>query len=389
LQTDHSTMTRSSTLMTCWAAGLIALGGSQAQSQVVQSLDLLAPFAPVVADSGGTRQLAYELHLTNFSLQPVVLDRITVIDQDSRQIIGKFEGAQIDSSLARAGRRGKEGIRNVDPGARTLVYFNLPLIGEVPRSVAHQIDFHFAAGEDVSSKQVSGAVALVNARAPVRLGPPLRGGPWAAVFAPEMERGHRRVVYATGGEARIPGRFAVDWIKLDDKGLPAPKGATRLDAYFGHGSEVLAVADATVAGVRDDVPEAETLATIPKVSIGDASGNYISLDLGGGRFAFYEHLQRGIPVRPGQRVKRGDVIGRLGLTGQGSSPHLHFHVANANSLLEAEGLPFVIEGMRVLGNYPSIEAIGRGGPWVPTSGASPAGPYAPAPNSVVSFKTIR
>jgi murein DD-endopeptidase MepM/ murein hydrolase activator NlpD len=200
-----------------------------------------------------------------------------------------------------------------------------------------------------------------------------------------MERGHRRVFYSTEGAAKIPGRFAIDWMRVDNQGLKAPAGATRLDAFYGHGSDVLAVADATVAAVRNDVVEPETIDAIPKVSIGDSSGNYIALDLGGGRYAFYEHLQRGIRVRPGQRVKRGDVIGKVGLTGSGSMPHLHFHVADANSVLGAEGLPFTIDRVDLLGGYSSIEAFGRTEPWTARPGRKHASPITPAANMVVCF----
>ncbi len=63
-----------------------------------------------------------------------------------------------------------------------------------------------------------------------------------------------------------------------------------------------------------------------------ASGNYVALDLGGGRFAFYEHLQQGsIMVKPGSGCTRGEVIAKLGSSGSTSiGPHLHFHVADAN-----------------------------------------------------------
>ena len=312
-----------------------------------------------------------------------MIDRITVLDGNSRATVAAADGEKLDGWLGRAGVRGKDNVRQIEPGMRTLAYMNLALDAAPASSILHRIDFHFATGEDQAPKQITSATARVDPRPPVVLGPPLRGGPWVAVYAPEMERGHRRVIYATEGSARIPGRFAIDWMRIDENGRMAPDGATRLDAFYGHGAEVLAVADATVAAVRDDVVEAETVDKVPKVSIADASGNYVALDLGGGRFAFYEHLQRGIRVRPGQRVKRGDVIGRLGLTGQGTAPHLHLHVADRNSLLGGEGLPFVIKGAGILGGYPSITAFGRGGPWMPFEGSAPAEPFTPGPNMVV------
>lgn len=368
-------------LLAGWLASVIAL--APAEAEVVQAFDVQTPFAPVLADSGGARQLAYELHLTNFAGRAIEIDRITVLGADGAAL-GMAEGEDLAGWMGRVGPRGTTDMRAVPPGVRALVYFNLPIASAVPATITHRIDFHFVEGVDQTAKQLTGPALPVDPRPPLALGPPLRGGPWAAVYAPEMERGHRRVVYATEGAARIPGRFAIDWIRLDEGGRPAPEGATRLDQFHGHGAEVLAVADAIVAAVRDDMAEAETLDAVPAASISDASGNYVALDLGGGRYAFYEHLQRGIPVRRGQRVRRGEVIGRLGLTGQGSEPHLHFHVANANSLLGADGLPFMLEGVEILGAYPSIEAFGRGGPWTPAVQAL-TGPLTPGPNVVVRF----
>ena len=39
----------------------------------------------------------------------------------------------------------------------------------------------------------------------------------------------------------------------------------------------------------------------------------------------YGHLSR-VLVKPGQRVKRGDVIGLVGNTGKSTAPHLHYEV---------------------------------------------------------------
>ena len=74
------------------------------------------------------------------------------------------------------------------------------------------------------------------------------------------------------------------------------------------------------------------------------------VDLGGGRFAFYAHLQKGsLKVRPGDRVRRGEVIARLGNSGNTSAPHLHFHIVDNASVLGSDGLPYVIDRFDVRG----------------------------------------
>lgn len=72
------------------------------------------------------------------------------------------------------------------------------------------------------------------------------------------------------------------------------------------------------------------------------------LDIGRGAFALFAHMQPGsVTVRPGARVKRGDVLGKVGNTGNTSAPHLHFHVMDGPSPLLANGIPYVIDRFRL------------------------------------------
>ncbi len=54
-------------------------------------------------------------------------------------------------------------------------------------------------------------------------------------------------------------------------------------------------------------------------------GNCVRINHGYGYMTLYGHMTKFI-VRPGQKVKRGDVIGYVGSTGLSTSPHLHYEV---------------------------------------------------------------
>ena len=59
-------------------------------------------------------------------------------------------------------------------------------------------------------------------------------------------------------------------------------------------------------------------------------GNVVYLSHGYGYSTRYGHLS-GFGARPGQRVKRGDVIGYVGSTGRSTGPHLHYEVRLNNN----------------------------------------------------------
>jgi murein DD-endopeptidase MepM/ murein hydrolase activator NlpD len=63
-----------------------------------------------------------------------------------------------------------------------------------------------------------------------------------------------------------------------------------------------------------------------------AYGNLIVIDHGFSLETRYGHLS-GFQVRPGDRVQRGDLIGRLGSTGRATGTHLHYEVLANGRLL--------------------------------------------------------
>jgi len=56
------------------------------------------------------------------------------------------------------------------------------------------------------------------------------------------------------------------------------------------------------------------------------SGNYIEIDHGNGYATIYGHLSERL-VKKGDKVNRGDVIGKVGNTGKSTAPHLHYEIS--------------------------------------------------------------
>ena len=362
------------------AVALIALSlptAAPGNPPLRQAFDMQVPARPAPVPVAGVTRLAYELHLTNFAGRELTVTRLRTVDRPSGAVIADLSGPELAAATRLVGVADTEADhRAVAAGRRAIVYLDIALAkGVGPVAVDHILDFEGPTRTGRAGATLRGGSTALDDRPLPVFGPPLTGGPWVAVYQPSLERGHRRVVYAVAGKARVPGRYAVDWMRADGQGRAATAA--------GLGASVLAVADGIVAAAQDGVPMPPPGTDVP-VALAEATGNYVSIDLGDGRFAFYEHLLPGLSVKPGDRVRRGQVIGRVGATGQASSPHLHFHVADANSPLDAEGLPYLLTGATILGSHASADAFRRA-PMTPMRRTSGEAPSFPAPNVVVTF----
>ena len=364
-------------------AVLVAIGVQRAP--IVQSVDLVVPRAPVTFEEAGRTQLVHELHVTNFLGVEVSIAAVRVTSAADGRLLAEYRGAELGRAIVRPGlRHDHETPHVLGPGMRAVVNFwiALPDDAHVPQSVKHSVELGIVRPSGIVHTTVEGGAASVSKDPAIALAPPLRGGPWVALYDPWLKGGHRMAIYATDGRARIPGRFAIDWILLPRGVALVPDTGDRSTDRNGFGAEVLAVADGVVAAAMDDVADPTPKPVAPEA----ASGNYLAIDLGSGRVAFYEHLQRGsVAVKTGERVRRGQVVARLGGSGSTSiGPHLHLHVADANSPLGAEGLPFVFQRFEHIGAFRSLDAVIAGETWSAAE-ASPRALERPGPNTVVRF----
>lgn len=93
---------------------------------------------------------------------------------------------------------------------------------------------------------------------------------------------------------------------------------TGMDLLAASGTEVLAAADGVV----------ETA-----TRMGKKDGNSIVIDHGNGYVTKYNNLGS-LKVRSRQKVKQGDVIGTIGMSGMSFAPHLHYEVWHNGAVMD-------------------------------------------------------
>jgi len=340
-------------VMLALACGALAL---PAPRPPAPQIALESHFAPHVDRTDRGVFVRYELHVANRGTSAVRLHALAVRDASTGATLLDIAGDQLRTALA-VGQRGcnaAEGL--VSPGGECAVYVDANVTGTAPRALRNSIAFV----ADRVGGQADLDLPVPHDATPV-LGPPLGHGTWVAVHHPGWARGHRRVFYPAARGNVLPGRFAIDFVKVSPEGAVSCGDSDRPSDAFGYGDSVLAVADGRIAAVRDGVAESITIRGNPAHDPETAPGNYVVLALARGKFATYEHLRPGsIRVREGDRVRRGAVLGELGFTGDSTDPHLHFHVSDSAAPLGGEGLPFLFDSLTLLGDYPDIARLGQG-----------------------------
>jgi hypothetical protein len=183
---------------------------------------------------------------------------------------------------------------------------------------------------------------------------PLRGEGWVAVTSPADR-------IPSHGVDMLGQRYAFDFLRVDDRpGLHAhPAGRLRglliggrTRECYAWGAPVHAPMDGEVVRAVDGMDERGWLHPVRELAhaafnaltftpsrLPRILGNHVVLR-GDGAYAAFAHFARGsVSVEDGRRVQAGDLLGRVGHTGNSTMPHLHFQLMDSDDPLTAKGVP--------------------------------------------------
>ena len=130
-------------------------------------------------------------------------------------------------------------------------------------------------------------------------------------------------------------RFAFDFLMVDASGKSYRGEGKKNEDYPAFGRKIVAPADGVVTevirGVRDNVPGS--------MNPYSALGNAVVIRHREHEVSVLAHLKQGsIEVQVGDRVKRGQLLGLCGNSGNSSEPHLHYHLQNTPIVQDGTGI---------------------------------------------------
>lgn len=322
--------------------------------------------------------LVYELYVVaKYNDTTLKIDKVEIVDsRNPKRVLQVYEGEQLEENaaiitryitnenifkFAQSLKKYKaDSVLRTGMGAIIYVWISIDKDEPLPKQILNRV-FLTSYTSESDKKIVKELEIMVRKAQPIILTPPVRGKNWVCVGGLSQNSYHRRAVLSVDGGLYCSQRFATDFIMIDDEGRLTSGRLDRNKNYFSYGQEVLAVCDATVIETSDKLDDNIAGRHPDLHTLRELKGNSVILDAGNGNYIFYTHLQpNSLRVKTGDRVKRGQVIGLLGNSGNSDIPHLHVHVCDAPDPLKSEGLPYLFSAFELQGEVASKPDIVKG-----------------------------
>jgi murein DD-endopeptidase MepM/ murein hydrolase activator NlpD len=343
---------------------------SKGKTMDEKSLTIELTYPPIPFRAGGKQNLVFETFVHNPTPRAWSLTGVQINSPERVLEEWNREETARNTRFWSEAYRPAPGAR-LEPGTLACLYYWIELDETAPAPSALNITVSL---EDEEGKADRLEIEIpVQKRQPLVIQPPVRGDRWMAADAGSNTTGHRRTPTTIDGVPYFAQRYAVDFLQFDANGKLFHDSPDQNQNWFGYGAELVAVADAKVLEVQDGVIENTPLSKemAIQITLQSAPGNYLVLDLGEEQYALYAHLKPGsIVVKPGELVKAGQPLARLGNSGNSDGPHLHLHIGNCPVALGMQGLPFHLASYEWVGNAGDPDQLFtmlvNGGSWRPT-----------------------
>jgi hypothetical protein len=181
------------------------------------------------------------------------------------------------------------------------------------------------------------------------------GGHWRVRNSPaDRVPSHGTRLYASA--------YAIDFVPVDERGISARMGFQAFmrpeapDRFAGFGRPILSPVAGTVVSAHDGEEDHSAYRGIPSVGYAltqyrraasgwrALAGNHVLVENNGVVVALCHLRQGSVAVRPGMRIRRGEVLGLCGNSGNSTEPHVHVQAMDGPDIASAAPVQIVFSG---------------------------------------------
>ncbi len=336
------------------------------------------PIHPVKGTDGRVH-LVYEINVRNDSRYLLDLTAIDTLDGVTGQPTGRnqvisSDGQDINGkirpfALANPTQSSVDFSNQLGPGQGGVIYFDLTYAAsEIPQCIKHRVTVSFQKTDGTTQAYTTEDECTQVSRAKtLEIQAPLEGEGWLNVNGSgSIISAHRYTTQATNGALRSPEHFAIDFVKLNQQGKLYSGDQNDNASYFGYGLNVRSATSGRVIEMLDGMPNQIPGHLVPLPEVSQLAGNYVIVEISPGKYALYAHLAPGsVKVKQGDPLGVGQLLGKLGNSGNSEAPHLHFQIMDSASPFNTNGLPFVLKRMSYQGHAkgalaPAIDSLFQG-----------------------------
>jgi hypothetical protein len=352
------------TILIACLAGSVCTTASAAGTAEPRMAEL-TPLAATVQDapravraSDRRFHLVYEISLLNTSTSAVRLDRVVV--RGGGKVRATYEGPGAIGPIMSDVSHPFDPIDSLEPSAGGTLWMDVAFNrrSQIPARLKHRlVTTPLTSGEPSGpSTATVGARTRVIRSKPVVITPPLSGPGYVDANGCCGLGAHVRALFTFDGRRYLSQRFAIDWVRLDESGRWWSGDPSKNRDFEVFGDRIIAAAPGKVVSTRDDLPQNTPPSPLGELDLGNALGNQVKVRMRGGLFAIYAHM-RSVAVEAGDRVRRGQLLGRVGNSGGSTAPHLHFQI---NPSLRgggalSSGVPYVFDEFDLQGRIANFE----------------------------------
>lgn len=352
-------------LLSLLMLALFSLGGvSQTDVSSSQAVRItINPQQPYIERIKSEQSLSFDFLLENTGEDTLRISkiRLSVFDAKDKLVLQKFANTGIAPTLKTATEiEGKKTLLLLNP------FYSFDAAVELKKLRYEFFLTDARTGEKEYKAEITVTPAYYEVKTDLIL--PLKGR--VLVYSGHDFYAHHRRVDTTNpiviqlGVKTNPTRYSYDFSAVNQNGdLYRRQGETNED-WFGFGMPLYAPGSGVVTEMTNDVPDnilGKKMFDFNLVfkNIKSFYGNYVAIDHLNGEYSLLLHLKQGsVKVKVGDRIKQGQPVAEMGISGDSEYVHLHYQLQNGLQL-NNEPLPSYFSNFRwLLGS--NVREIKRG-----------------------------